>query len=307
MTTALITHSIFSRHEMIPGHPESPQRLSAIEDQLIRLGIADFLVHAEAPRASRQQLERVHSPGLIDLLNAMSPEEGLAHIDPDTSMNKFTLEAAWHAAGATVHAVEIIMAGQVRNAFCCVRPPGHHAERNQAMGFCFFNNIAVAAAAALEEHGLERVAILDFDVHHGNGTENIFIDDSRVMVCSTYQHPLYPYSGAPSIPGHVVNVPLPEGTGSEAYREAIEERWLPELNAFQPQMVLISAGFDAHREDPLAGLCLVDADYEWLTGQAMTIADRYAKGRIVSALEGGYSLPALSRCVPLHIRTLAAL
>jgi len=292
---------------MVPGHPESPQRLSAIEDQLNRLGIADFLVHVEAPRASRSQLERVHSPGLIDLLSAISPREGLVQVDPDTAMNQYTLEAAWRAAGAAVKAVEMVMSKQVRNAFCCVRPPGHHAERKQAMGFCFFNNIAVAAASALEEHGLERVAILDFDVHHGNGTEDIFMHDNRVLVCSSYQHPLYPYSGAPSIPGHMVNVPLPEGTGSAAYRSAILETWLPELEAFQPQMVLISAGFDAHREDPLAGLCLVDADYEWLTELAMNVADRYAEGRIVSALEGGYSLTALSRCVPLHIRKLAAL
>ena len=201
----------------------------------------------------------------------------------------------------------MVLKGDVQNAFCTLRPPGHHAERHRAMGFCFFNNIAVAAAQALEEHRLKRVAILDFDVHHGNGTENIFRQDERVMVCSIYQYPLYPYINTPYIPGHLINTPLPDGSGSKEFRQAVNNIWLPELDSFQPEMILISAGFDAHRDDPLAGLNLLDADFAWITDVAMALAQRHAGGRIVSCLEGGYDLGVLSRCVPLHIKKLAAL
>lgn len=307
MPTALITHSIFSKHEMLPGHPENPHRLRVIGEHLSRLGLADFLLHADAPMATRTQIERVHTDSHIENIARHSPKHGLAFIDSDTSMNPDTLEAAWRAAGGAALATDMVLSGKVHNAFCALRPPGHHAERNLAMGFCFFNNVAVAAAQALEAHHLDRVAILDFDVHHGNGTEDIFQDDHRVMVCSSYQHPFYPHRDRPSQPGHLVNTPLQRGAGSTEFREAVRERWLPELNEFQPEMVFISAGFDAHRDDPLAELNLTDADFDWITGVAMEVAAEHAQGRIVSCLEGGYSLEVLSRCVPAHIKKLAAL
>jgi acetoin utilization deacetylase AcuC-like enzyme len=307
MPTAFITHSIFEQHEMLPGHPENPRRLQVIHEHLLRLGIADFLLHVEAPLAAREQLEQVHSSGHIDNISDHAPKHGLAFIDGDTSMNPHTLEAAWRAAGGAAAATDMVLNGKVHNAFCALRPPGHHAERHQAMGFCFFNNIAVAAAQALEVHGLERVAILDFDVHHGNGTEDIFSPDPRVMVCSSYQYPLYPYINRPNQPGHLINTPLPSGAGSTEFRSAVNQRWLPELETFEPEMVFISAGFDAHRDDPLAGLNLLDGDFEWITEVAMQLADKHAGGRIVSCLEGGYDLGVLSRCVPAHIKKLAAL
>ena len=307
MPTAFITHSKFSEHEMLPGHPENPHRLRVIEEHLARLGLADFLVHVDAPMATRDQVERVHSSSHIENLARHSPSHGLAFIDSDTAMNPDTLEAAWRAAGGAAAATDMVLAGKVQNAFCALRPPGHHAERNRAMGFCFFNNVAVAAAQALEAHHLTRVAILDFDVHHGNGTIDIFRDDPRVMVCSSYQYPLYPFVDTPSEPGRLVNTPLLTGAGSDEFRQAIRQRWLPELNAFKPQLVLISAGFDAHRDDPLAELNLTDSDFDWITDVAMKVAEEHARGRIVSCLEGGYSLEVLSRCVPSHIRKLAAL
>jgi acetoin utilization deacetylase AcuC-like enzyme len=307
MPTALITHSIFSEHEMLPGHPENPHRLRVIHEHLLRLGISDFLLHADAPMAAREQIERVHSGSHIDNLAEHSPRHGLAFIDGDTSMNPSTLEAAWRAAGGAALATDMVLSGKVHNAFCALRPPGHHAERHRAMGFCFFNNIAVAAAQALEVHHLSRVAILDFDVHHGNGTENIFRNDERVMVCSVYQYPLYPFIDTAYMPGHLINTPLPGGAGSKEFRHAVSDIWLPELDSFQPEMVLISAGFDAHRDDPLAGLNLVDSDFEWITDVAMQLAQRHAGGRLVSCLEGGYDLGVLSRCVPMHIKKLAAL
>ena len=307
MPTALITHSIFAEHEMLPGHPENPHRLRVIHEHLLRLGVSDFLLHVDAPMARKEQLERVHSARHIENLASLSPRHGLAFIDGDTSMNPSTLEAAWRAAGGAALATDMVLKGEAHNAFCALRPPGHHAERHRAMGFCFFNNIAVAAAQALEEHHLDRVAILDFDVHHGNGTENIFHEDERVMVCSIYQHPLYPYINTPYFPGRLINTPLLGGAGGEEFRRAVNNIWLPELDAFRPQLVLISAGFDAHRDDPLAGLNLLDADYAWITDVAMELAQRHAGGRIVSCLEGGYDLGVLSRCVPLHIKKLAAL
>lgn len=307
MPTALITHSIFSEHEMMPGHPENPHRLRVIEEHLKRLGVWDFLDHVDAPMAGRHQLERVHSAGHIDNIARHAPAHGLAFIDGDTAMNPQTLEAAWRAAGGAALATDMVLEGKAHNAFCALRPPGHHAERHQAMGFCFFNNVAVAAAQALEAHELSRVAILDFDVHHGNGSEDIFRSDPRVMLCSSYQHPLYPYTNTTSRPGHIINTPLPDGAGSDAFREAISRQWIPELDAFRPELVLVSAGFDAHRDDPLAGLQLTDEDFDWVTGIALDVARRHAGGRLVSCLEGGYDLGVLARCVPQHIKKLAAL
>jgi acetoin utilization deacetylase AcuC-like enzyme len=286
------------------GHPEQPARVGVIQDQLHGRGIYDFLQHHDAPRATVEQLARVHPREHIEHVSMKSPAEGLAFLDPDTAMCPDTLEAALRAAGANVLAVDLVMSQAVRRAFCNVRPPGHHAERDKAMGFCFFNNIAVGAAHALEAHGLERVAILDFDVHLGNGTEDIFRTDERVLLCSSFQYPLYPDMNPPTVPGHIVNCPLPAGTGSEAFRAAIAEHWLPTLESFAPQLVFISAGFDAHAADPLADLRLCGADYSWITEQACQVANRHAHGRVVSTLEGGYDLPALATGAVNHIEAL---
>ena len=307
MHTAYITHPSFLLHSMGSWHPESPERLRAIEDRLHAAHLFDFLAHLEAQPVQRSQLLRVHDAAYIDFVEASSPSEGFRALDPDTSMNPHTLEAARHAAGGAVIAVDRVMRGEVTNAFVACRPPGHHATRNQAMGFCFFNNVAVAAAHALEAHGLERVAIVDFDVHHGNGTEDIFTDDPRVMLCSTFQHPYYPHSGADTISEHIVNVPLPAGTAGPAYREAFTAQIMPRLETHRPQMLFFSAGFDGHREDDMAQFGLVEADYVWITEQVMDVAARHAEGRIVSLLEGGYDLSSLGRSAAAHIKTLAAL
>lgn len=304
MQTVLIRHPACSLHDMGAHHPECPERLSAISDRLISSGLDALLEHHEAPEATREQLTRVHDGHYVDQVMARAPTHGLVHLDPDTAMMPHTLPAALHAAGAAVLAVDLVVGGAAANAFCAIRPPGHHAVPDRAMGFCIFNNIAVAAAHALEHHGLERVAILDFDVHHGNGTEDIFRDDPRVLLCQTFQHPFYPYQGADSGNAHVINVPLASGTGSEGFRMAIEKAWLPALEAFGPQMLFISAGFDAHREDPLAYLELTEADYVWVTRKLLAIADRHCKGRVVSSLEGGYALDALGRSVTEHVRAL---
>jgi len=307
MTTAYITHPLFISHEIPEGHPECPARLSAINDRLHVLGIYDLLLHHDAPKATRQQLERAHSARLIDALTSVSPDTGLVHIDADTFMGPHSLEAAWHAAGAAVLATDLVMDGSADNAFCAVRPPGHHAERGESMGFCFFNNVAVGVCQALEVHGLERVLVLDFDVHRGNGTEEIFANDDRVLICGSFQHPCYPLMGLETKSPQTVNLPLPAGTRSADYHNAIEERWLPAIENFRPQMIFVSAGFDAHAEDLVAELLLTDNDYLWLTETIVDIAHRHAHGRVVSCLEGGYALRALSRCVGLHIRTLAGL
>jgi acetoin utilization deacetylase AcuC-like enzyme len=307
MHTAYITHPSYLKHNMGDWHPESPERLRAIDDRLHAAHLFDFLAHREAPPVQRDQLLRVHDAAYIDFVEAASPSEGFHALDPDTSMNPHSLEAAYHAAGGAVMAVDMAMRGEITNAFVACRPPGHHATRNQAMGFCIFNNVAVAAAHALEEHGLERVAIVDFDVHHGNGTEDIFTNEPRVMLCSTFQHPFYPACGADTVSEHIVNVPLPAGTTGRAYREAFSARILPRLEAFRPQMLFFSAGFDGHREDDMAQFGLVEADYVWITERVMEVAARHAKGRIVSVLEGGYELNALGRSVAAHIKTLAGL
>ena len=307
MHTAYITHPSFLLHDMGSWHPESPLRLRAIDDRLHAAHLFDFLAHHEAVRADRSQLLRVHDAAYVDSVEAASPSEGVNALDPDTSMNPHSLEAAYRAAGGAAMAVDRVMSGEVVNAFLACRPPGHHATRNQAMGFCLFNNVAVAAAHALEQHGLERVAIVDFDVHHGNGTEDIFRDDPRVMLCSTFQHPFYPHCGADTVSEHIVNVPLPAGTTGSAYREAFSARIMPRLEAFRPQMLFFSAGFDGHREDDMAQFGLVEADYAWITEQVMDVAARHAQGRIVSVLEGGYDLSSLGRSVAMHIKTLADL
>ena len=305
MATAIFTHPDCSLHEMGPGHPESPQRLKAILAALESSGLAAKLAMHEAPEARREQLERVHDAAHVDLIFEAAPARGYAYLDPDTSMNPKSLSAALRAAGAVVSATDKVIAGEARNAFCAVRPPGHHATPQRPMGFCIFNNVAVGALHAIEAHGLERVAVLDFDVHHGNGTEDAFHDDPRVMLCSTFQHRYYPYCGADSGNEHIINVPLPAMTDGRGFREAVERFWMPALDSFGPQMVFVSAGFDAHRDDPLAYLKLDDEDYRWVTEKLVEVADRHASGRVVSTLEGGYNTDALGRCVVEHVRVLA--
>lgn len=304
MKTALLTHPLFERHETPTGHPECPQRVTAILDQLRAERLYDLLMVVEPRAATREQLARVHDVAYLDELDALDASDGLVAIDPDTWAGPHTLDAAKHAAGAAVHATDLVLAGEAGEAFCCVRPPGHHAERDRAMGFSFFNNVAVGAAHALDAHGLERVAILDFDVHHGNGTENIFAGDERILFCSSFQHPFYPYTGADSAAENIVDVPLPAGTTGTAFRAALEEAWGPAVTRFQPQMIFVSAGFDGHAADPLAQLRLEDADYQWVSEWIVGLADKYAEGRIVSTLEGGYSLADLARAATLHVRSL---
>jgi acetoin utilization deacetylase AcuC-like enzyme len=303
MAIGYITHHDCQLHDMGSHHPEQPARLSAISDRLIAGGLDMVLHHFDAPLAERAMLERVHDAAYVGEIFAAAPQaEGLVWIDGDTAMNRHSLNAALRAAGAVAQGVDLVVEGRLRQAFCAVRPPGHHAERDRAMGFCLFNNIAVGAYQALEAHGLQRVAIVDFDVHHGNGTEDIVSGDQRVLFCSTFQHPFYPHSGFGETAANVVNVPLPAGTGSLGFREAVEAHWLPRLDAFEPQLIMISAGFDAHQADDMAGMKLVDADYAWVTRRLCELADRHAQGRIVSALEGGYELHALARSVEAHLK-----
>jgi len=301
---AFITHPDCLLHNMGAWHPESPARVQAVEDQLIASGLSNFLLHVEAPCAERGQLERVHDAVYLAALERSVPHSGLIHLDPDTAMCPHTLQAALRAAGAAVLATDLVIGGSAESAFCNVRPPGHHAERARAMGFCLFNNIAVAAAHALEHHGLKRVAIADFDVHHGNGTENIFRHDERVLMVSTFQHPFYPYSGIDGRSERMVNIPLAAYSGGKEFRAAVAEHWLPALERFRPEMLFVSAGFDAHRDDDMAMLQLIESDYAWVTRELKAVAGRHAGGRIVSTLEGGYELHALGRSATTHIKIL---
>jgi acetoin utilization deacetylase AcuC-like enzyme len=289
---------------MEASHPESPSRLSAIEDRLIETGFDFALRHYDAPEASREQLERVHDPDYVESIFRLSPAQGLKQIDADTAMNPHTLEAALHAAGAVVMAADLVLGDEAGCAFCGIRPPGHHAERARSMGFCIFNNVAVGAAHALGHHGLKRVAIVDFDVHHGNGTEDIFRDDPRVLFCSSFQHPFYPYTDMTQTSEHIIKTPLQGGDNGQHFREAIMQSWIPALNAFEPELVLISAGFDGHAQDDMSHLRLTDDDYAWVTRKIKSVADAHAGGRIISVLEGGYHLPSLARSVATHLSVL---
>jgi acetoin utilization deacetylase AcuC-like enzyme len=309
MTTSYITHADCLLHEMGPGHPECPDRLVAVNEHMRASGLLDRVRVLDAPLANEEDLKRVHRPAYVDLIFEHAPTEGYVQLDPDTAMNPHTLAAARRAAGAGILAVDEIMAGRTANAFCAVRPCGHHATTGRPMGFCLFNNIAVAAAYAIEKQGLERVAIVDFDVHHGNGTEDMFGTPQwrdRVLMVSFFQHPFYPGSGTQDPAPNMINVPLAAGSDGQAARRALEDQWLPALEAFEPRMILISAGFDAHREDLLGGLALVEADYEWMTRELMAVAAQHSANRIVSMLEGGYNFAALGRSVVAHVRTLAA-
>jgi len=309
MSTVFYSHPDCRLHDMGRGHPECPARLDAISDHLRATGLDIALDFKDAPVATLEQIERAHTAHyvteIVDVLERVKAEGEMRALDPDTIACPHTLAAALRGAGAAVAATDDVLAGRASTAFCAVRPPGHHATRDEAMGFCFFNNVAIAARHAVDVHGLKRVAIIDFDVHHGNGTEDIIAGDDRLLMCSFFQHPLYPYSGAVPKGTNMVNVPIPPYTRGPAVREAIESMWLPALDAFKPELVIISAGFDAHREDDLGQLGLVEADYEWITRRLVDVAQRHAQGRIVSCLEGGYNLSALARSVAAHVRVLA--
>jgi acetoin utilization deacetylase AcuC-like enzyme len=310
MSTAIYTHAECARHEMGSWHPESPDRLQAIEDQLIASRLGDFFERREAPEAEVSQIARVHTDDAIALIREHIPASGYYPLDGDTSLNPHSWKAALRAAGAAVAATDAVIAGELDNAFCSIRPPGHHATPSQSMGFCLFNNIAIAARHAMEAHGLQRVAIVDFDVHHGNGTEAAVLDYPGILMVSFFQHPFYPYSGAgPESRGHAncINVPVPAYSGGDVVRKLVTDQWLPALNAHRPEMIFISAGFDAHREDDMAQMGLVEDDYAWLTTQIMAVAREHAGGRIVSCLEGGYNLSALGRSVAAHLRVLGGL
>jgi len=311
MTTAFYSHPDSREHDMGRGHPECPQRLDAIHDHLIATGLAGALDQREAPLATLAQIERAHSVGFVtelqDQIEPLAASGARLALDPDTSAGPGTWNAVMRGAGAAVAATDAVITGDAANAFCAVRPPGHHATRDRAMGFCFFNNVAVAARHALDVRGLQRVAIIDFDVHHGNGTEDIIAGDERILMASFFQHPLYPYSGSVPMGTNMINVPIAPYSRGDVVRAAISDMWLPRLEEFKPQMLFISAGFDAHREDDLGQLGLVEADYAWITQRLMEVAERHAQGRIVSCLEGGYNLSALARSVAAHLRVLAGL
>lgn len=306
MTTLLITHPACLDHQTPPGHPERPDRLRVI-DEILAEERFQMLAREYAPTAAREAVERCHPPEYVAEIEAVSPREGLAYIDGDTSMSPGTLEACWRSAGGAIAAVDSVMTGTAANAFVATRPPGHHAEIARPMGFCFFNNAAIAARHAQHHHGASRAAIVDFDVHHGNGTQDIFWADPTVMYCSTHQMPLYPGTGALGERGEhdtIVNAPLAAGDGGDAFRQAMSDAVLPRVRAFQPDIIIISAGFDAHYRDPLANLKLEDPDFAWVTQQLMEVADRYCDGRIVSVLEGGYDLRGLAGATAAHVTAL---
>lgn len=304
MLPAYISHDDCSKHEMGALHPESPERLAAIKDLLLIKGLLDYMQPYDAPLATEEQLGRAHTLLHVHEIAAKVPAADYEQVDPDTWMNPHSYRAALRAAGAAVLATDLVVRGEAPVAFCNVRPPGHHAERAAAGGFCFFNNVVVGIRHALDVHGLERVALVDFDVHHGNGSEDILHDDPRVLMCSTFEENLYPFCGSEPKGPNMVNVGLPPRAGGEAFRAAVESHWIPALDAFKPQMIFISAGFDAHREDDMGNLGLVEADYEWVTKQVVQVAQRHAQGRVVSCLEGGYVLSPLARSVAAHVKVL---
>lgn len=304
MTTAFISHPDTLLHIMDGSHPESPARISAIKNTLMQNGLHHKLIHYEAPLATNEQLQRVHSNAYIQKIRALSPRAGLVRLDADTSMGPMTLSATLHASGAAILATDLVMEGKVDNAFCCTRPPGHHAGHANSAGFCIFNHVAIGAAHAIAKHGIKRVAIIDFDVHHGDGTEDIFKSNPQVMLCSTFQHPFYPHKGADSRTANMINIPLPAKSGSNELKHAFEQSFLPSLNQFKPEIIYISAGFDAHADDPLADMNLQNTDYAWMTKFIKEVAQKHAHGRIVSLLEGGYHLKALTGAVSTHIEIL---
>ena len=309
MATGYFTHPACRLHDMGPGHPECPQRLTAIDDHLRAQGLDAILIPSDCPVATLEQLGHAHDHnyviGTLDTLQRIHDSGSQRHLDPDTVAMPGTREAALRAAGGAIAATDAVIDGRLDNAFCAVRPPGHHATRHETMGFCFFNNVAVAARHALDDRGLSRVAVVDFDVHHGNGTEDILVDEDRALMVGLFQHPFYPHTGAHPLGHNMVNAPLRARSDGKDVRELVTHRWIPALDDFKPEMIFISAGFDGHREDEMGGLNLVEADYAWITEQVMGVARRWSKGRIVSCLEGGYDLSSLSRSVAAHLRALS--
>ena len=307
METIFITHPSFYQHEMGAGHPESPLRLQAVQKHLAQTGLTNMLHEMTALKAKEEDLSRVHSLHHIATMQQYAPETGYFSIDSDTVLNPHTLEAAYYAAGAGILAVDQVMAGHAQRAFCAVRPPGHHACFDQAMGFCFFNNVAVAAAYAIERYQLDQVVIVDFDVHHGNGTEDIFAHQDQVQMFGFYQHPFYPHARhLPEAP-NMYNEAVPAGTESTAIRDLVTQSWLPRLRQLKPKLLFFSAGFDAHTEDAMAQMHLTEADFAWITDQVMQATAISTHGRVISMLEGGYALDALARSVAAHIKVLAGL
>jgi acetoin utilization deacetylase AcuC-like enzyme len=307
MRTAYISHADCEKHDTGENHPENARRLAAIEDRLLASGLFDLLDHVDAPEVTEEQLLRVHTRHHLEAVRSVVPASGYGRVDADTVVSADSLLAAQRAAGAVVAAVDLVVGGKMQSAFCGVRPPGHHAESDRAMGFCLFNNVAVGTAHALEAHDVERVAIVDFDVHHGNGTEEIFRDDDRVLFCSTFQHPFYPFTPLLENSANRVNVPLGATAKSAEFRAAVSDHWLPALEKFQPQSVFVSAGFDAHEDDDMSNVSPTDADFRWVAEQIVDIAAAFASGRIVSTLEGGYERYSLARCVEMHLRVLMGL
>jgi acetoin utilization deacetylase AcuC-like enzyme len=304
MTTAFITHPDTLLHIMDGNHPESPARITAIKNYLIKQDVYNHLAIYESPVATDAQLAKVHSTDYIARIRALSPKAGLVRLDPDTAMGPMSLSATLHASGAAILATDLVMQGKAANAFCCTRPPGHHAGRANSAGFCIFNHIAVGVAHALTQYKVKRVAIIDFDVHHGDGTEDIFKYNPQVMLCSTFQHPFYPHRGFDSRTKTMINVPLAANADGKKYQQAFSHEFLPALNQFKPEIIYVSAGFDAHVDDPLAGMNLIDQDYIWMTEFIKQVAKQHAQGRIVSLLEGGYHLPALAKAASAHITSL---
>lgn len=306
LTTLLVSHPVFLDHQTPSGHPERSDRIRVINDKL-KGHRFEALLRDEAPEADQVMLERCHPPAYIQAIKESCPASGIARLDADTWLSPGSWEAMLRGAGAATHAVDQVMSGRAQNAFAAIRPPGHHAEQQTAMGFCFFNNAAIAARHAQAVHGIARVAIIDWDVHHGNGTQDIFWSDPSVLYVSTHEMPLYPGTGAADETGAfgtILNVPMQAGDGSEAFRAAFDDVVLPRLHEFRPDFLIISAGFDAHRDDPLGNLQLDEADFAWATRQLMALADVHAQGRIVSVLEGGYDLQGLALSVAAHVEAL---
>jgi acetoin utilization deacetylase AcuC-like enzyme len=303
--TAFISHPDTLLHVMDGNHPESPARITAINNAVMASDLKQKLKFYNAPAASKTQLARVHSKDYIDEIFDISPKAGLVRLDSDTAMGPMSLSATLHASGAVILATDLVLSGKINNAFCCVRPPGHHAGRANSAGFCIFNHIAVGVAHAFAQYNIKRVAIIDFDVHHGDGTEDIFKDNPNVMLCSTFQHPFYPHRGADSRSSHMINLPLPAKADGEEFKKAFITEIKPALAAFNPEIIFISAGFDAHVNDPLADLALTTQDYAWITDFIKNTANNCCAGRIISSLEGGYHLPSLTESALAHISSLA--
>ncbi|QLH41282.1 MAG: histone deacetylase family protein [Coxiellaceae bacterium] len=306
MTVAIISHPDCLLHDMGDNHLEAPARIGVIAEAIYRSDIKPKIKNYLAPLADKAVLSKLHAPNYIDELWQLSPQQGLLALDPDTRMNPYTLTAARRAAGAARLAVDLVMQQKAAAAFCNIRPPGHHAEYARAMGFCFFNNVMLAVHHVLQQYHLKRVAIIDFDVHHGNGTQDLLGNNSQVLFCSSFEYPLFPFSGIETTSKNTLNLALAPGTTGRDYRKLVRELWWPALREFRPEMIFISAGFDGHLDDPLGDLQLTDADYFWITQQLKSIADFYCQGRIVSVLEGGYALPALASSALAHVRALVS-